>query len=709
MNKFSTVLLVCFSLLFETAAFGYEVETHQAMTTAALGVSDISNALKSMGLLGSIEEAIPSRRFYSFPFFGTITITEEQTVNQWFREGVTREDDLPRFINHFYNPLTQMGLNSTVKGRDSLTWGLEPADIPGQDYSYRDAKNYLYQSILAPAQTDRQANFALLFRTLGDVVHLVEDIGQPQHTRNDSHGGFIFFGPTSLYEKYTRDHPPDAFLAPSYIPQFLFPDYFWSTKRAGTGLISLDSGGLADFSNANFVTAGTNFTGSLRAILPNAFFPNPTGAGAAISTVDISTLLDLSDPPLHGKMDFIQTNVIDTYTNSTAPNDKTSTFSMFDYDLDKFAPGTSAVFALNRFNFKAAHQFLIPRAVGYSAGLINYFFRGKIEISLPDEGVYGMVDHSTLTGIDNLSGFKGFKTIKLNLRNITPDIVNRNGAFSQKMDGGTLVAVAKFHRNLCYQDDLADKLRLAGDTTCVSSKEEIVTSAPITGATLLPNVASPTPFPFNFSAQGIPINATDLYIQVVYRGPLGTETDAVVVATKDVSEPTYLVVMNLTDYFLFSGVFYTQADFAATHPGYPAVRARDQEVFLSFAEKGVVDPVTGSAVFPVEAHIAKLPAGRFARLAFIAESGVPVKAKVDGSFGFASLNVYPSVYQLDKAANVYYYRGDARFRNVRYDSLFNYYYSLFGDHNTGDFSVITNLTGTAAIPYPTDPIAFPLP
>lgn len=29
------------------------------------------------------------------------------------------------------------------------------------------------------------------------------------------------------------------------------------------------------------------------------------------------------------------------------------------------------------------HGFLIPRAVGYSAGLINYFFRGKIDF-LPD-------------------------------------------------------------------------------------------------------------------------------------------------------------------------------------------------------------------------------------------------------------------------------------------------------------------------------------
>jgi hypothetical protein len=39
-----------------------------------------------------------------------------------------------------------------------------------------------------------------------------------------------------------------------------------------------------------------------------------------------------------------------------------------------------AVFSINRFTANADHGFLIPRAVGYSAGLINYFFRGKIDV-----------------------------------------------------------------------------------------------------------------------------------------------------------------------------------------------------------------------------------------------------------------------------------------------------------------------------------------
>ena len=51
--------------------------------------------------------------------------------------------------------------------------------------------------------------------------------------------------------------------------------------------------------------------------------------------------------------------------------------------------------------------------------------------------------------------------------------------------------------------------------------------------------SAPQPVTFTF-ANRIPASATDLYLQVVYRGPLGEESDAVVVATKDISEPRYI-------------------------------------------------------------------------------------------------------------------------------------------------------------------------
>ncbi|MSQ47695.1 MAG: hypothetical protein EXR78_04780 [Deltaproteobacteria bacterium] len=78
-------------------------------------------------------------------------------------------------------------------------------------------------------------------------------------------------------------------------------------------------------------------------------------------------------------------------------NERSSTFSSYDVDLHRYdleayycddipshiCHRTKAVFSVNRYTMLAAHDFLIPRAVGYSTGLINYFFRGEIDLA-PD-------------------------------------------------------------------------------------------------------------------------------------------------------------------------------------------------------------------------------------------------------------------------------------------------------------------------------------
>ena len=41
---------------------------------------------------------------------------------------------------------------------------------------------------------------------------------------------------------------------------------------------------------------------------------------------------------------------------------------------------TNRLLSLNRFNFDEVYPFLLPRAVTYSAGLINHFFRGRLSV-----------------------------------------------------------------------------------------------------------------------------------------------------------------------------------------------------------------------------------------------------------------------------------------------------------------------------------------
>jgi hypothetical protein len=87
---------------------------------------------------------------------------------------------------------------------------------------------------------------------------------------------------------------------------------------------------------------------------------------------------------------------------------------------------------------------------------------------------------------------------------------------------------------------------------CVGDAEEVVLSAEQEVASLS---AAPQGYSFSFPA-ALPINAINVRLQIVFRGTLGEETDAVVSAVKNISEPTFVSVMNETDYISIGGKAY---------------------------------------------------------------------------------------------------------------------------------------------------------
>ncbi len=358
-------------------AHSYEVETHQNISEYAVrNVSTLATRLPDFGFAGGLDSMLPDN---THPFHGGGLVTcfhygsAQKSILELVRLGSLCEDvtgggGFARYFNHFYDPAH--GGAGYAGWYSSLVWGLETADIPPQDYSYKDAQDYFYQALTAQAKADRDANWASTFRTLGNVMHLIQDLGQPQHTRNDSHGA------GSRYEIYTNRRDILAVLpfAGYGSVQVTTPDQFWHTA---------DNKGLADYSNRGFVSAGTNFSGTDTNILPATDYPLPDGTGATIEKVQITDLLGAVGPnqPLTGEIHFISTPVRDNYTGVTTTNRRTSTFSLFDDDLS--AVGAKMVFSLNRFNFDEAHKLLIPRAVGYSSGMLDYFFRGKLDF-VPD-------------------------------------------------------------------------------------------------------------------------------------------------------------------------------------------------------------------------------------------------------------------------------------------------------------------------------------
>jgi hypothetical protein len=379
-------VLAAVALVLGTAAAparAYEPATHAEISAWA---ARQSRADEVLGVLGAGSLNAPAY--------------DGRTLLDWLRLGAMEEDNVPRFLNHFYNPLTGRGLS--VLGKDGVPspdWGLdEPRPRDEQTFSFADAVEYYHRGLTLPTKAERDTQLALTFRTLGQVIHLVQDAAQPQHTRDEAHFPF------SEYERFTdtlRDTLPYLGYAPVALD--VARDY-WHTEpapiRPPTDV--LRGRGMAEYSNRGFVTQGTNYRLVPGTSPPDAVtapgFPLPAFDREAVTTLDVTELEALfpdcrPGAPLSGRVTFYGNEVPDAYDPAaSAFNAFGSSVSTFFFDLQQLVPSVPLpVFTHNRFTYCAAHGFLIPRAVGYSAGLMDYFFRGKLEGTiLQTDGVLGV-------------------------------------------------------------------------------------------------------------------------------------------------------------------------------------------------------------------------------------------------------------------------------------------------------------------------------
>lgn len=507
----------------------------------------------------------------------------------------------------------------------------------------------------------RQQYWATTFRALGNVLHLNQDMGQPQHTRNESHSGrycpttrVCLTGHTSIYEKYinSRALGQDTFnsLAPfhqpvriavrdlplgSYpIPAFAQYSNYWSTSP---GNRDLQGKGLADYSNRGFFTAAKNFAS------PSSEYTSPSSNPLDYEVTyalpmkwDGTSVIDLRPTYVYyGK-------VHDALQDSDAAHVPLTTYSVWDQFVRTQA--ARPAYSLNRLNYDAMADLLLPRAVAYSAGLINFFFRGRIDIALPDEGAFALADH----GIN-----KGFGTLRAKIKNVSPSFVDAQGnPQPQNMSGGTFFAVVRYHTDKQYVDSL-DKIvgadpctdynavinmaKLDTSTDCRDGVEQIIASKPLDGVSL--DADAQTTVEFDFNDSPIPFGMTDVVLQVVYRGPLGSETDAVGVGTIDVSEPTYFTYQNASDYIHIGEHVYTRGEVDSSLDLLSKVQPQSC-VNYRLSPPHLVDGCLDQ--FPVDltvsfadlakpiAQVVQLPTHRFIRIAYLtnADEGFnpPVKA-----------------------------------------------------------------------------------
>ena len=473
-------------------ASAYKENTHDKLSEVAASESVLTNdpsVLRNLGLTGS-------QKFKN-------SRNEDKTIVELIRDGARFEDNFPRSLNHFFDPLNDKGLGGV--NTKSPDWALEDkGDIDGQAFSYKRARQYFYDALAKMDQTERDRNFGRTFQTLGQVIHHLQDMAQPQHVRDDDHCDIwpcrLIPGLHNLsrYEKYSDEQrekgklPFDGYAPVNSKDDFSFlttARAFWHTqnKNPVAGL------GVAEFTNTNFLSAGTNFDTTI--------YPIPRLGDATPWNANANTLIEgegLTVPPEclppnnPCVITFYRSRVQDNYRSTASKdNDYTSTLSIFDQDLQV---QNKRAFSLNRFNFNAAHEFLIPRAVAYSAGLIDYFFRGQLsaeDVVFTDTGITLKVKNA----IDPQK---------------TPAWANE--VLYAKTSNGSAASLAVAFD---YQDSAGKTQYGVSNTVPVRATD-----------TLAPGQVSSDAYDFTLT---VPSEAKDVNYRLVFRGKLGQEEDAVAV------------------------------------------------------------------------------------------------------------------------------------------------------------------------------------
>ena len=156
------------------------------------------------------------------------------TLPAWLMRGAIREDDLGevlgfpiggdphddpygnifRVFNHFFDPYYDRALSYVPGAQKNPDWAIgssNPFTQPNtpdterrNHFTVLDAREVMYRAITGkkldgtnatpnasdtnPASPDvRKTWWATTFRALGDILHLNQDMAQPQHTRNEPH------------------------------------------------------------------------------------------------------------------------------------------------------------------------------------------------------------------------------------------------------------------------------------------------------------------------------------------------------------------------------------------------------------------------------------------------------------------------------------------------------------------------------------------
>ncbi|MDO8477522.1 MAG: hypothetical protein Q7W02_15240 [Candidatus Rokubacteria bacterium] len=381
---FGTLILAVLTTADIPGAVAFKLETHVSINDRAAVISGTGAYLKDeLGLKDGL-----GKTFRRKP-------DDERTGFRWIQFGGRAEDLYDesewfgaayRSKNHFHNPIVASWADSglrtlsiclpfVISGESSPRWAQNADQGQSGQAAWADARKAYFEALTLGAMVDRDDGWTRTLQVLGQQMHLVADLVVPAHTRNDIHCPVSDrFEAWALRNKprvdsilsatlqpvdpsiFSINVPVDDQVAKVPIARLMDTDRYDGTNPTDTMRLTV---GLAEYTNANFFSDHTVFEDHAPG--------NPSFRYPSFASVELGNEEDA--PGGVRRRYFLKTQDGDTGYRLAVPS------ALYESLPDALRDQEKALDDKVLENYAAR---LLPKAVSYSAALLDYFFRGKL-------------------------------------------------------------------------------------------------------------------------------------------------------------------------------------------------------------------------------------------------------------------------------------------------------------------------------------------
>ncbi len=321
---------------------------------------------------------------------------ERGSIQGWIEQGGELEDSNGRYLHHFHDPLKpwdQAGLDlGLLQFSSSIRWMHDQQGLlNGGDWSWREMRRLYYRALAERDPRRRDELWADLFRGLGQIMHLVVDASVPEHARNDMHP----LGALRLRNSYERwvaaQHEGDPAAATRFASTYLSAPIDFGRDilglapppgetHAAVPVARLVDADRYDGSNPGVtVGAGTRAPVSVGlAEIANANFFSEDTLGHQYPSPTTANLIEVNLPTPFGRVRrYFSRPAGQGLLPANPVRAECVTDKWFLDLLTRWSPYPCVDGLV--WGQVAAH--MLPRAVGYARGVLDYFFRGSMEVA----------------------------------------------------------------------------------------------------------------------------------------------------------------------------------------------------------------------------------------------------------------------------------------------------------------------------------------